>query len=267
MYLTWNLLSKSIKEAFAFYKKNFVILFFPITLIYIATLLLSYIVNFSLAQVSPWLAPLTNQHFYIKIIIDLILQSIKAMPFYIGLTNSIGYIHNLNKKNNQKKLFHQSIRDSFLLYISMALLVLLFLGIVAHISIPILVIGGYFQVNPQNLREVHYIIGVATLFFMCSRFIFFIPEICVNQKTPIAALLASWNLSKKATLKLLIMLIITLQAYRQFTVLFKRTPIIVLKIVVILFGISWGIFILLLWLTIHCKLQQARINHNQQPPL
>lgn len=256
MYLTWNRLYISIKESFDLLKKNFIVFFVIGSLFALAIYLLSDFISGRALLIEQALYHYTNNYFYLKVLSDLFLQSIKLTPWCIGVALGIIFLQNYLTKRSNKWLLFEAMRAGISMYGSFVLLVIFFLIILAPLSL-ILAFSGRFFINYFDAREILYSTAVLLMLGLCAKSIFLIPAACIKKLWPLQAIRESWRLSRNALFKLLIIQLIGLKLLSTIFWMLKKTPYLVFKLASGVLGITL-INLVLLWLITTYNLLQKK---------
>ncbi len=151
------------------------------SLFVLITYLLSDFVSGRVLFIEQALGNYTNNYFYLKVLSDLFLQSIKLMPWCIGFAIGIIFLQNYLTDRSNKWLLLKAIRAGIGIYGSLCVLVIFFLSILVPLSL-ILALSGRYFINYCDAQEILYILVMLLMVGLCVKSIILIPAVCIQKR-------------------------------------------------------------------------------------
>lgn len=190
-----------------------------------------------------------------------------SMWWLLGFTLAIRQTYLITKISAYNKALLRHGYSFAKLLVSILLAVLFWVVAFTIFTITLIKIAHYFKINYQSdMREIHYLISVLSIFFLITRTLFITPLIFKDDQGPLQALKKSWILTKQSSLKLIILIIGTLGIINGGIKLRYVAQDSAIKLLISAALLMIGIFLILFWLVIHKQISNHfynRVQNNQ----
>lgn len=252
MPIPYNVIFNSFSKTYSIFKDTFVHL-----LVHIATISLFFYfsaphIKQSIVLFCAKFLPQPTYNFYVKVGIDLLTASIVGIWWLFGFTLAIRQLYLITKINmyDTSLVRHGSSFAKLLLSIIIALV--FWTAAFSTLTITLIKTTHYCNITYHNdMREIHYLLILMSIFFLIARTLFVTPLIFKNHQGPLQALKTSWILTRKSNLKLIMFIMVFLAITNRGIRFIYNAQSCGVKLLITVTLLIVVIFITLLWLVIY----------------